>query len=98
MRSGIHANSVAGASLDAVAAINTAQSVDFIADRKLLYRLVRVLAGFDVNALRGTCGGAQKARRTLHRAVVFERKPVAAAIRVRIGPALLGILHGNRGG
>src|SRR5581483_842302 len=93
---GVHADRVARASLDAKAAVNAAQGVDLVADRKLLDRPVGILAGLDVDAFRGTRGGAEKTGRALHTAVVLQRQAMAPAESVGIGRALLGILHGNR--
>ena len=96
MRSGIHANRVARASFDTVTAINTAQRVDFVANRKFFYRIVRIFSGLDVDAFRRTRRGTEKTSSTLHRAVLFQRQSMTATKGVRIRRALFGVLHGDR--
>src|SRR5262249_28676857 len=92
---GVHANGVAGARLDAVAAVDAAQRVDLVARRILLYRGILALGCLDVDALRGTGRRAEKARRTTHGAILLERQAVASSVVITIALALFGILHGD---
>ena len=96
MGSGIHANRIARTSFDTVTAINTPQRVDFVANRKFFYRIVRIFSGLDIDAFRRTRRGTEKTSSALHRAVLFQRQPMAATKGIRIRRALFGVLHGDR--
>src|SRR5690242_296501 len=95
---GIHADRVAGAGFDAEAAEDAAQLVDDEALREALVAAARiafgVLAGFDVDALRGARRRAAEARDATRGAVVAVREAVHAPKAGRIGPPLLGVRHG----
>jgi hypothetical protein len=75
---------VCGAGLDAVAAENAARIVDVVdlgvafTGRNALG--VRIFSGFDVDAIRGTCGGAQKAADTFFKSIFVALQNVNAAI------------------
>src|SRR5205823_2523678 len=90
VRAGVHADGVLGARLDAEAADDAAQLVDLEADGELLDGLALVLAGLDVDALRGAGGGAHVASHAARRAVHARHEAVHAAISRRVRLAFLG--------
>src|SRR5207253_6474870 len=89
---GVHPDRVLRAGLDAEAADDAAQLVDLEADRILLDRLIFVLAGLDVDALRGAGGRAHVAGDAARAAVGTRGQAVHAAVARRIRLALFGIV------
>src|SRR5581483_7430273 len=92
MRSGVHANRVAGAGLDTHAAINAAQRIDFVADRVFLDRIARIFSGLDVNTVGRAGGRAKKTGRAVGGVIRAESQTVPAAKGVRIKSSFFGIL------
>src|SRR5713226_3201900 len=96
MHACIHSDRIARTGLDAKAAIDAAQSVDFVADGILLNRIIRILAGLDVDALGRAGRGAEEAGRALNRPVLLQSEPMASPKSLRIGKSLIGILNRDR--
>src|SRR5437868_12394911 len=88
VRARVHPDRVLRAGLDAEAADDAAQLVDLEADRVLLDGLVVVLAGLDVDALRGAGSRAHVAGDAARAAVRARGQAMHAAVAGRIGLAL----------
>src|SRR6478735_1714209 len=92
---GVHANGVTRARLDAEAAEDAAQLVDHEAQREALVAAARiafrVLARFDMDALRRARGRATQTSDAARRTVVTLSEPVHAARSRRVRALLLGI-------
>ena len=90
---------VGGAGFDAIAAENAARIIDVV-DRGVAIAggdalIGRVLGGFDVNAARGACGGAQKTAYTFFEAIFIAMQHVNAAIARLKMNRLFGIIFGD---
>ena len=94
--SGVHADGVFRACLDAVSAVDADPEVDVEADRVLLDVGVGMLPGHDGDALRRADGLAQHAAHAARRPIVSDGQPVAAPESERERPRLFGILEGDR--
>src|SRR4051794_20618145 len=88
MASRVHPDGVLRASLDAEAADDASQFVDLESDRVLLDGLLVVLAGLDVDALRGAGGRAHVAGDAAGTAVEARHEPVHAPVPRRVRLAL----------
>src|SRR5260221_1066097 len=92
---------VGGAGFHAVSAEDTAVIVDVVDLRVALAAadpyLVGILGGFDVDAVRGTRGGAQKARHAFFQPVLVALQDVYAAIALFELGGLVRIIFRHRG-
>ena len=93
----IHANRVAGTGLDAKAAVDAAQRVDFIAHCEFFNGIIRIFTGLDVDTIGRAGGRAKKASRAVGGVVLVERQPVAPAKCIGIRCSLLRVLDRDGG-